>query len=139
MENATVEMQPSSQAASGNPSENRPEDANEPTPTVFGYQSRVERVLIQGDVSIRLAGGFPQIGKLLDASMLGLSAVMDIQMARGKIYELQGRVYRKGRFHEFTMQAVCIYSTLNGRGFKMGFKFGPMNEATTTNFAAMIA
>ena len=139
MENAVGEMQRSSQAASRNPSANRPEDAIQLAPTVYGHQSRIERILVQGAVSIRLAGGFPQIGKLQDASMLGLSAVVDIQMPRGKIYELQVRAFRNGRVYEFIVQAVCIYSTLSGRGFKMGFKFGPMNEAITANVAALIS
>jgi hypothetical protein len=140
MENATVEMQPTSQAASKNPTANRPEDAVEAQQKVqMQHQSRDVRAVVRGDVSIRLVGGFPQIGKLQDASMIGLSALVDIQLPRSKIYELQVKAFRNGRVFEFIVQAVCIHSTLSGRGFKMGFKFGPMNKATTEIIAAMIA
>lgn len=140
MENATVDLQHSSQAAARNSTAVRPEDVTRRHPDVYGqHPSRVERTLVQGAVSMRLAGGFPQIGKLQDASRIGLSALVDIQMPMGKIYELQVKAFRNGRIFEFTVQAVCVHSTLSGRGFKMGFKFGPMNEATTECVAALIS
>jgi hypothetical protein len=68
-----------------------------------------------------LEGGFLHIGKLKDASMSGLSALLDIQMTMGKIYELQVKAFRNGRIHESIVQTGCVHSTLSGRGFKMGF------------------
>jgi hypothetical protein len=140
MENTVGEMQLASHAASRNPSANRPEDVIRSQSTVYvQHQSRVERILVQGAVSMRLSGGFPQIGKLQDASMVGLSALVDIQMPRGKIYDLQVKAFRNCSVYEFITQAVCVHSTLSGRGFKVGFKFGPMDEATSASVAAMTA
>jgi hypothetical protein len=84
-----------------------------------------------------LKGGFPQIGKLLDASSIGLSAMGELQMPIGKIYDLQVKAFRNGRSFEFKVPAVCVHSTLSGRGFRMGFKFGPMNEETRSCVSLM--
>jgi hypothetical protein len=75
-----------------------------------------------------IKGGFPQIGKLLDASKIGLSALVEIQMPMSKIYDLHVKAFRNGRSYEFRVPAVCVHSTLCGRSFRIGFKFGPMNE-----------
>lgn len=139
LENTAVETPGAIEAAPADPGPNRPEEVSQrQNPAPDQNVRAVTRVPVSGSVRMCQQGGFPQLGKLLDASNIGLSALVELQMPMGKIYELQVKAFRNGQSFEFTAPALCIQSTLSGRSFRIGFKFGPLSEETTACIATML-
>jgi len=123
-----------------NPTANRPEDvpantANFPAQNLRGS----ERIKLSGQASVALPNAFPQIGRMIEANIQGASILLDLAIVPGKVYNLHIKCYNKGRLFEGQLQGLCMHCTLSGRGFKVGFRFGPMPESVSNDLRKVLS
>ena len=56
----------------------------------------------------------------------------------GDHYSLHLSCFHHGTFLDAQVQAVCMHSTLSGRGFKTGFRFENLPENIKTDFTKLL-
>lgn len=90
----------------------------------------VERKIVNGRTRVTLAGGTVAMGKLLDLSRLGASVMVDDLLAVKKSCTLDCDIFHNGKHYVFSAPAVSVHAVLvSGKGFKVGFEFGPYPPA----------
>ncbi len=98
-----------------------------------GIEARAaERKLVNGRVRVTLGGGTVIMGKMLDVSMLGASLMLEDLLAVRKTCTLDCDIFHSGKRYVFSVPALSVHAVLvSGKGFKVGFQFGPRTPAAT--------
>ncbi len=96
-----------------------------------GIEARAaERKLLPGRARVAVTGGAMMSGKLVDISATGISIMMDDPLPTKKVCVLECESFKNGRLYAFMVQAVSVHGVLvSGKGFKVGFQFGPRTPA----------
>lgn len=105
-----------------------------------GVEARAaERKLVNGRVRVTLGGGTVIMGKMLDVSMLGASLMLEDLLAVKKTCTLDCDIFHNGKRYVFSVPAVSVHAVLaSGKGFKVGFQFGPRTPAATHTLDALL-
>lgn len=91
-----------------------------------------ERKLVNGRVRVTLGGGTVIMGKMLDVSKLGASLMLEDLLAVKKTCTLDCDIFHNGKRYVFSVPALSVHAVLvSGKGFKVGFQFGPRTPAAT--------
>lgn len=99
-----------------------------------------ERKKVSGRARVNVAGGSTVSGKTIDISLSGVCILMEDMLPSKKLCSLEFDIFHVGTRYVFGVQAVSVYSVLvSGKGFKVGFQFGPRGPAAQTAISALIA
>ncbi len=99
-----------------------------------------DRKKVSGRARVNVAGGVTAAGKTIDISLTGVCILMDDMLPSKKLCSLEFDIFHVGTRYVFGVQAVSVYSVLvSGKGFKVGFQFGPRGPAAQTAIAALVA
>jgi hypothetical protein len=92
-----------------------------------------------GRVRLTFDVGNPTDAKMIDMSVSGACLLVE-QMVHAKTpCTLACNIFHEGKAYVFRVRAVAVYSVLaSGKGFKVGFQFGPHDEATASQIAALM-
>ena len=98
-----------------------------------GVEARAaERKLVSGRARVTLGGGTVIMGKMLDVSKLGASLMLEDLLAVKKTCTLDCDIFHNGKRYVFSVPALSVHAVLvSGKGFKVGFQFGPRTPAAT--------
>jgi hypothetical protein len=98
-----------------------------------------ERKKVTGRVRLVLPGGVVA-GKLVDMSLSGVGILMEDVFPNKVVCTLECNVFRDGKHQNFSAPAVSVYGVLvRGKGFSVGFQFGPRSPAATQTIEAILA
>jgi hypothetical protein len=98
-----------------------------------------ERKKVTGRVRLVLPGGVVA-GKLVDMSLSGIGVLMEDVFPNKVICTLECSVFRDGKHQNFSVPAVSVYGVLvRGKGFTVGFQFGPRTPAAAQTIEAILA
>ena len=97
------------------------------------------RKKLSGRVRLTFGVGTPTDAKVIDMSVTGICLLVE-QMVHAKTpCTLACNIFHEGKAHVFSLRAVAVYSVLaSGQGFKVGFQFGPHDEAAAAQIAALM-
>jgi len=91
-----------------------------------------ERKVVHGKANITIGSGFSMTGKLIDLSEGGVCVMLDDPVTIKKVCNISCNIFQNGKGHTFSLPSVVAYCVLvSGRGYKVGFQFGPRNPAAT--------
>lgn len=104
-------------------------------------ESRVaERKKVSGRARLVVVGAGSVVGKMVDLSLTGACVLMEDMFASKKTCILECDIFHQGKHYLFSTQAVSIYSVLaSGKGFKVGFQFGPRTPAADKTIGMLLA
>jgi PilZ domain len=98
-----------------------------------------ERKKVPGRVRVLLSGGTLVVGKMVDISLTGACIMLDDVFPSKRTCTLECDIFYMGTRHLFNAPAVSVYGILvAGKGFKVGFQFGPISEVTRKSIAALV-
>jgi hypothetical protein len=91
-----------------------------------------ERKVVNGKAQIALGSGFSMGGKLIDLSEGGVCVMLDDPITIKKVCNISCNIFHNGKGYTFSLPSVVAYCVLvSGRGYKVGFQFGPRNAAAS--------
>lgn len=100
----------------------------------------VERKRIGGRARVVRTGAQPVIGKMYDISETGACIVLDGMLPSKSACMLEFEIFHNGQRHVFSTQALVVYGIFSsGKGFKVGFQFGPRSPEASKSIAALVA
>jgi hypothetical protein len=96
-----------------------------------GAETRAaERKKVNGRAKVSMGAMQIANGKMIDMSLTGACIMLDDMIAAKKVFNLEVSIFQDGKQYAFSVQAVSVYSVLaSGKGFKVGFQFGPRSPA----------
>lgn len=98
-----------------------------------------ERKLVTGRAQITIGSGFSVAGKMIDLSEGGTCVMLDDPVTIKKVCNISCKIYHNGVNHTFSLPAVVAYCVLvSGRGYKVGFQFGPRSPAVAKSIAEVM-
>ncbi len=98
------------------------------------------RKKVVGRARVGLPGGAVVAGRMIDISLTGACILMEDGLPSKWVCSLEFDVFHDGKRYVFGAQAVSVYSVLaSGKGFKVGFEFGPRGPAAQSAIAALVA
>lgn len=72
------------------------------------------------------------MGKMLDVSKTGASVMMEDLLPVKKTCTLDVDIFLNGKRYAFSVPALSVYAVLaSGKGFKVGFQFGPCTPSAS--------
>lgn len=105
-----------------------------------GEARAAERRKVGGRASVVVPGSAIASGKMIDISLTGACILMEGALPSKKVCTLDFDIFHGGKRYEFSAQAVSVYAVLaSGKGFKVGFQFGPRGPAAQSAIAALVA
>lgn len=111
----------------------------EPRTTIVEART-AQRKKVTGRARLVVPGHDPATGKMVDMSSLGACVLMDDLFPSNTGCVLECDIFHDGQHHLFSVQAMSVYSVLaSGKGFKVGFQFGPHGQAASETIAAIVA
>lgn len=125
-----------------------PAPATAPTPApvqpgaaaMAGEARAAERKKVSGRARLVVAGSEPVIGKMLDLSLTGACVLMEDMIPSKKMCTLECDIFHDGKRYLFSVQAVSVYGVLaSGKGFRVGFQFGPCTPAAAKAIGMLLA
>jgi hypothetical protein len=98
-----------------------------------------ERKMVSGKAQIALGSGFSVGGKLIDLSEGGVCVMLDDPVTIKKVCNISCNIFQNGKGYNFSLPSVVAYCVLvSGRGYKVGFQFGPRSPAVTQTIADVL-
>jgi hypothetical protein len=105
-----------------------------------GEARAAERKKVAGRASVVFPGGAVVTGKMIDISLTGACILMEEALPSKRVCALEFDIFHAGKRYVFNTQAVSVYAVLaSGKGFKIGFQFGPRGPAAQAAIAALVA
>lgn len=105
-----------------------------------GEARAAERKKVTGRASVVSPGGAVATGKMIDISLTGACILMEDALPSKRVCALEFDIFQGGKRYAFQTQAVSVYSVLaSGKGFKVGFQFGPRGPAAQSAIASLVA
>lgn len=99
----------------------------------------MERKLISGRVRVVRADAHTVNGKMIDLSETGACVVLDYVLPSMAACMLEVDIFHDGRHYVFSTPARAVYSVFSsGKGFKVGFQFGPRSPQASMSIAALV-
>lgn len=99
-----------------------------------------ERKKVSGRAHVTFPGSAAVTGKMIDISLTGACILMEDGLPSKRVCALEFDIFHGGKRYAFGAQAVSVYSVLaSGKGFKVGFEFGPRGPAAQSAIAALVA
>jgi len=110
------------------------------TPAANTKEARAaERRKITGRARV-VVGGSEVMGKMVDISLTGVCILMEDMFPGKKMCTLECSIFVNGESQYFSVPAVSIYGVLvRGKGFNIGFQFGPRAAAAAKVIGALLA
>lgn len=100
----------------------------------------MERKRIGGRARVVRAGADAVVGKMYDISETGACILLDSMLPTKAACMLEIEIFHDGKRHLFTTQAQAVYGIFSsGKGFKVGFQFGPRSPEASKSIAALMA
>ena len=116
-----------------------PPAAKPATPPASGEARAAERRKVNGRARVMVPGAEPVMGKMVDISLTGACVMLDGMFPSKKMCTLEYDIFHAGVRHVFVTPALSVYGVLaSGKGFKVGFQFGPVNEAARKSLAVLV-
>jgi hypothetical protein len=98
-----------------------------------------ERKVVSGKAQIALGSGFSVGGKLIDLSEGGVCVMLDDPVTIKKVCNISCNIFQNGKSYTFSLPSVVAYCVLvSGRGYKVGFQFGPRSPTATQTIADVL-
>jgi hypothetical protein len=98
------------------------------------------RKTISGRARVAVQGGAITHGRLADISVSGVGILMEDSIASKRICALECEVMIDGKRLSLRARAVAVYSVLvSGKGFRVGFQFGPLEPAAAKTVGEILA
>lgn len=98
-----------------------------------------ERKMVNGKAQIALGSGFSVGGKLVDLSEGGVCVMLDDPVTIKKVCNISCNIFQNGKSYAFSLASVVAYCVLvSGRGYKVGFQFGPRSPAVAQTIADVL-
>lgn len=98
-----------------------------------------ERKVVSGKAQIALGSGFSMGGKLIDLSEGGVCAMLDDPITIKKVCNITCSIFQNGKSYKFSLPSVVAYCVLvSGRGYKVGFQFGPRSAEVAQTIADLL-
>jgi hypothetical protein len=115
--------------------------APQPVPNGSPKDGRaVERKRISGRARVVRAGAQPLVGKMFDISETGACILLDSMLPNKAACVLEIEIFNDGQRYAFSTQAQAVYGIFSsGKGFKVGFQFGPRSPEASKSIAALVA
>ncbi len=99
-----------------------------------------ERKKVNGRARVLLPTGEAVVGKMVDLSVTGACVMLEEMFPSKKTCTLEIDIFHAGSRHAFSVPAVSVYGVLaSGKGFKVGFQFGPVGEPARKTLNALLA
>jgi hypothetical protein len=99
-----------------------------------------ERKKVSGRARFTLQNGRQMAGKVLDLSATGASVMLEDMVASKQTGTLECDIFQNGKRFVFSVPAMSVYGVLvSGKGFKVGFMFGPRSPAATKTIAELVS
>ncbi len=99
----------------------------------------MERKKVHGRAKVMLGGMQIAHGKMIDLSLGGACLLLDDMIAVKKVVSLDVSIFQNGKQYAFVVQAISAYNVLaSGKGFKVGFQFGPRNAVTAKTIEELL-
>lgn len=77
---------------------------------------------------------------MIDLSLTGACVLLDDPFPSRKACTLECDIFQDGKHHLFATQAVSVYGVLvSGKGFKVGFEFGPRSAEAAKTIGTLVA
>jgi hypothetical protein len=96
-------------------------------------QRLAERKLVSGKLQITMDG------KLVDLSEGGVCAMLDDPITIKKVCHITCNIFQNGKSYKFSLPSVVAYCVpVSGRGYKVGFQFGPRSAAVAQTIADVL-
>ena len=100
----------------------------------------VERKRIGGRALVVRAGAQPVDGKMFDLSDTGACILLDNMLPNKALCVLEVEIFHNGQRYVFSTPAQAVYGIFSsGKGFKVGFQFGPRSPEASKSIAALMA
>jgi len=100
----------------------------------------VKRKLIGGRARVVRNGAQVVVGKMVDISETGACVILDDTLPSKTGCVLEFDIFHDGRRYVFSAQAQAVYGVFSsGKGFKVGFQFGPRNAEASKCISALVA
>lgn len=98
-----------------------------------------ERKVVSGKAQITIGSGFSVGGKLIDLSEGGVCAMLDDPITIKKVCNISCNIFQNGKSYKFSLPSVVAYCVLvSGRGYKVGFQFGPRSPGVAQTIADVL-
>ena len=95
---------------------------------------------MNGRAQAVLPNGKAVAGKMVDISLTGACVLMEDMFPSRTRCVLEFDIFHNGRRQLFSTPAVSVYGVLaSGKGFKVGFQFGPSSPAASKSIAELMA
>ena len=116
------------------------QDLSEATTTKPLAEARAAvRRKFSGRVRLTFDVGTPTDAKMIDMSVSGVCLLVEQMLHAKTPCALACNIFHEGKAYIFNVRAVAVYSVLaSGKGFKVGFQFGPQDDATAAKIAALM-
>ncbi len=117
-----------------------PSVAKPPSGSPVGEARAVERKKVNGRARVVVPGAQAVTGKMVDISLTGACVMLDDMFPSKQTCVLEFDIFYGGQRHVFSTAAVSVYGVFaSGKGFKVGFQFGPYSAATGKSIALLVA
>jgi len=114
--------------------------AKPPAPRPVGEARAAERKKVNGRARVVVAGAAAVVGKMVDISLTGACVMLDDMFPSKRACLLEFDIFHDGQRQVFSVSAQSVYGVLaSGKGFKVGFQFGPITAAASKSIAALVA
>lgn len=122
--------------------EKRGTPAQAPQPVTPGSPKdgrAVERKRMGGRARVVRAGAQPVVGKMFDLSETGACILLDSMLPDKAACMLEVEIFQNGQRYVFSTPAQAVYGIFSsGKGFKVGFQFGPRSPEASKTIAALM-
>ncbi len=116
-----------------------PAPAKPVAPSTSGEARAAERKKVNGRARVLVPGSETVMGKMVDISLTGACVMLEDMFPSRKVCTLEYDIFHAGTRHVFVTPAVSVYGVLaSGKGFKVGFQFGPIGEAARKSLTALV-
>ncbi len=116
--------------------------SKQPTPatqTNTGEARAAERKKVNGRARVLMPGADAAVGKMIDISLTGACVMLEDMFPSKKMCTLEIDIFHAGTRQLFAAPALSVYGVLvSGKGFKVGFQFGPLGEAARKCLAVLV-
>ncbi len=113
---------------------------NPPHRSALKEARSVERKLVSGRARVIRNAAQPLVGKTVDISETGACILMDDMLPSKTACVLEFDIFHNGKRYVFSTTAQVVYGIFSsGRGFKVGFQFGPRSPEASSSIAALVA
>lgn len=116
---------------------------NSPKPSSPAHRSdarAAQRKRVNGRARVLRNGMQPVAGKMVDISQTGACVILDELPPSKVACVLEFDIFHDGKRYAFSAPAETIYGIYSsGKGFKVGFQFGPCGPQATQCVNALVA